>query len=113
LRQLAYSGGMMAYLWAEKVLLKDFAEHAETLTRRVKQASEDLARRTARPVHFLPSSGTSKEEMARKIAREDGIEEGLVCVLIVTARPGAWNCCRVSASAFISTTTISTRCSAS
>ena len=28
LRQLAYSGGMMAYLWAEKVLLKDFAEHA-------------------------------------------------------------------------------------
>ena len=81
LRQLAYSGGMMAYLWAEKVLLKDFAEHAETLTRRVKQASEDLARRTARPVHFLPSSGTSKEEMASKIAREDGIEEGLVCVL--------------------------------
>jgi hypothetical protein len=29
LRMLAHRGGMMSYLWAVRVLLKDFAAHAE------------------------------------------------------------------------------------
>jgi hypothetical protein len=81
LRMLAHSGGMMSYLWAVRVLLKDFAAHAETLTRRLKEASEQLARQTARPIRYLPSSGTSKEQIAREIARTDGIEQGLICIL--------------------------------
>ena len=81
LRQLAYRVGMMSYLWTVQVLLKDFARHAETLTRRLKVASEALAERTGRPIRYLSSSATSKEQIARDIARADGIAEGLICIL--------------------------------
>lgn len=62
LRQLAYRAGMMSYLWTVQVLLKDFARHAETLTRRLKEASEALADRTGRPIRYLSSSSTSCPE---------------------------------------------------
>jgi len=81
LRTLAHRAGMLGYLWAVRVLLKDFARHAEALTRQLKEASEELARRTARPIRYLPSSATSKEDIARKIARADGITAGLICIL--------------------------------
>ena len=81
LRLLAHRGGMMTYLWAVQVLLKDFAAHAHELSQRVKQESEALARRTDRPIRYLASSTVNKEEIARAIARADGIEHGLVCVL--------------------------------
>jgi hypothetical protein len=81
LRMLAHRSGLMAYLWAVRVLLKDFASHAQALTRQLKEASEDLARRTARPIRYLPSSAASKEQIAREIARADGIDQGLICIL--------------------------------
>lgn len=81
LRFLAHCGGMMSYLWAVQVKLNDFANHAEAMTRRLRDASEALARRTGRPVRYLPSSATNKEEIAREIARADGIESGLICIL--------------------------------
>jgi hypothetical protein len=81
LRMLAHRSGMMAYLWAMRVLLRDFAGHAEALTGQLKAASEELARRTARPIRYLPSSATGKEDIARDIARADGIEQGLICIL--------------------------------
>lgn len=81
LRPLAYVNGMKSYLYSAGVLLKDFADHAMKLTKHLKEASLDLARRSSRPVQYLPSSGTSKEEVARKIAETDGIKEGPVCVL--------------------------------
>ncbi len=46
LRLLAHRAGMMSYLWAVQVLLKDFGGHAEELSRRVKEASQALAGRT-------------------------------------------------------------------
>jgi hypothetical protein len=81
LRQLSYPAGLMSYLWAVRVLLKDFAGHAEALTRRLKQASEVLAERTGRPLRYLFSGGISKEPIAREIARTDGITKGLICIL--------------------------------
>jgi hypothetical protein len=81
LRFLAHRAGMMSYLWAVRVLLKDFAGHAEEMTRRMREASEALARRTGRPVRYLTSSASDKEAIAREIARTDGIEEGLICIL--------------------------------
>lgn len=81
LRMLAHRAGMVAYLWAARVLLKDFAGHAEALTRQLKEASEALAQRTNRPIRYLASSASSKEDIARKIARADGITEGLICIL--------------------------------
>jgi hypothetical protein len=81
LRMLAYRAGLKVYLLASRVLLKDFTSHAEALTRQLKEASEELARRTGRPLRYLPSSTISKERVAREIARADGIERGLICIL--------------------------------
>ncbi len=83
LRMLAHRGGAMQYLYAVRVLLKDFAGHAAALTRRLKDASEELAKRTMRPIVYLNSTAINKEDEARKIARADGIKQGLICILTV------------------------------
>lgn len=81
LRILAHRAGMMAYLWAIQVLLKNFTSHAEALTKQLREASEAAARETGRPIRYLPSSVTNKEQIAREIAAADGITEGLICIL--------------------------------
>jgi len=81
LRLLAHRGGMMNYLGSVKVLLKDFGEHALALSGRLKDASTALARRSGRPIRYLASSATNKEDVARQIARADRIEQGLVCIV--------------------------------
>ena len=81
LRMLAHRGGMMTYLSAAGVLLKDFGAHALELSRRLREASEAVARQSSRPIRYLASSAVSKEEIAHAIARADGIEQGLVCIL--------------------------------
>jgi hypothetical protein len=81
LRILAHRAGMMAYLWAVQVLLKNFAHHAEALTKQLREASEQAARRTGRPIRYLPSNVTNKEQIAREIAEADGITQGLICIL--------------------------------
>lgn len=78
---LAVARGMMDYLWNIGVLLKDFGSFVEQASKRVKQACEQTAQRLNRPLRYLPSSQTSKEDLAAQIARADGITEGLVCLL--------------------------------
>ena len=89
LRRLAHRAGMMTYLWANRVLLKDFGDHAEALSRELKEASEAAARAASRPIRYLASSAINKEAIAREIARADGIERGLVCIL--TAVEPCWS----------------------
>jgi len=62
------------------VLLKDFGTFVERTCIQVRQASEQAAQRLDRPVHYLPSSATHKYHQAEDIARQDQIQEGLVCV---------------------------------
>ena len=81
LRMLAHRGGLMNYLSAAQVLLKDFADHTQKLTQELKDASLALAQETGRPVRYLASAAASKEDVAREIARADKIEQGLICVL--------------------------------
>ena len=81
LRSMAHAEGMQRYLWANQVLLKDFGSHVEQVSRRLKQASLAEAQALGRPVKYLASSQVSKEEMARSIAAQEGIRDGLVCVL--------------------------------
>lgn len=73
--------GMARYLWANRVLLKDFGGHAEALSQQVKAASEALASETGRPLRYLASSAASKEAVAREIAKADRVERGLICIL--------------------------------
>jgi len=81
LRRLFYPEGIMSYLSAKKVLLKEFSRHVEKVSGLIKEASKELGSHALRPNIYLPSSLTSKEQTARDIALNDGITEGLICIL--------------------------------
>lgn len=81
LRPLSYTAGMMGFLYHVEVLLKDFGEYVERVSKRLKEASLETAQRLGRPITYLASGRTRKEPVARKIAERDGITEGLICVL--------------------------------
>src|SRR4051812_32194212 len=72
---------MMRYLWLRQVLLKDFGDWSQSITEQVRSASERVARDAGRPVVYLANPSASKEDVARSIARRDGVAAGLVCVL--------------------------------
>jgi hypothetical protein len=81
LRWLAYTEGLRGYLNRIGVLLKDFKGYVQGVTDQIRQTTEQVAETHGRPVLYLDSPRVSKEELARQIARQDGIEEGLICVL--------------------------------
>jgi len=81
LRSIAYAEGMHQYLWNNQVLLKDFGSHVEQVSQRLKAASLAEANAAGRPVRYLASAEVSKEDIARRIAADDGITHGPVCVL--------------------------------
>jgi hypothetical protein len=81
LRALCYPEGMMKYLSAASVLLKDFGGHVQAMSERLKAASQAGAARLGRKVVYLPSAQVRKEEVARSIAAREQITSGLVCVL--------------------------------
>ena len=80
LRAIAYELGMKSYLYHSGVLLKEFGAHVEQTSQALKASSLQAAQQAGRPVQFLRSSHSSKEELARQIATRDGIDSGLVCV---------------------------------
>jgi hypothetical protein len=81
LRAICYEQGMMNYLSQHSVLLKNFAGHVHEVSERLKQASLAAVERMGRSVKYLASSQTDKEQIARSIAAEQKITQGLVCVL--------------------------------
>jgi hypothetical protein len=80
-RKLMFVAGLMSFLWRRQILLKEFGRWAQESTQTLIDASLAEARKTGRPVTYLASPRTDKEAMARAVARKDGIESGLVCVL--------------------------------
>src|SRR3984957_8548492 len=89
MRALCSRSGLMSYLWAVQVRLMDFAAHALKLTELLKDASLSLARQSGRPVQYLTSAASNKEDVARRIAAADHIKHGLICVL--TAVEPCWS----------------------
>jgi hypothetical protein len=81
LRTLSSIGGMKGYLSYANILWKDFADHAHDVTERIKQAALLPFHQAGRPVEYLASPKTSKEEVAQQIAARDGIVEGPICML--------------------------------
>jgi hypothetical protein len=78
---LSYLKGFDAFLGAHRVLYKDFGKFAERVSDRVKAHARAFAERVGRPLEYLESSRVSKEDVAGRIAKRDGITQGLVCVL--------------------------------
>jgi len=103
------------------VKLKDFGTYAQKLSETVKTGAVEAIQSAGRPVVYLNSSRADKEEVARKIAAENKIEDGPVCALtcvwspatatmfIAIARPSNWIWCSVRANACSSTSIIWTR----
>lgn len=81
LRAICYPEGMMRYLSATSVLLKDFGRHVQAISERLKAASQARAAQLGRKVLYLTSSQVRKEDVARTIAVRERLTSGLVCVL--------------------------------
>jgi len=81
IRILANTRGLYRLLSYQSVLLKNFKGWAKGLTDTVLRSTEELAERADRRLVYLPSSRERKEQVASDIAKADGIEEGLICVL--------------------------------
>jgi len=81
-RQLAHLSGMMSILSYLHVLLKDFGDFSQQTTARFRDGVEDLARRADRPVQYLASPQTNKEELVQQQFREKGVgPSGVIAVL--------------------------------
>lgn len=81
-RLLASVSGMRAFLSHWGVLLKDFSRFCETTTEQLCQGVAKVADRAERPIQYLPSSQSSKEEIVERIARKHGPgTAGIVAVL--------------------------------
>jgi hypothetical protein len=88
-RLLANAAGLGATMAHLGVLLKDFKGWATGLSEALRTGSLALAEAAGRPVRYLASAQVRKEDVARQIARDDGIERGLICVL--TAVEPCWS----------------------
>jgi hypothetical protein len=80
-RMLASACGLMNYLWSIQVLLKDFGDWSEELTRQLRAGSEQVMIDAGRPCQYLNNPTASKEELALRIAARDGIENGPICLI--------------------------------
>lgn len=81
LRRILYAGGMTAFLNLRRVRFKDFRQFTLDTTGRLQQLADEAVRAQGRPVRYLESSKTDKEGVARQIARDDGVTQGLVALL--------------------------------
>jgi len=81
LRSLRHRG-IHRFLDATGVRLLDFGTFAQKTTERVKRAALAEAERIQRPVVYLESSRTSKEDVARELlAKQPLAQPGLICAL--------------------------------
>jgi len=83
LRPLSHVSGFLSFLWANRVLLKDFSPFAKEITHLLKEASLEEAKKMKRPIIYLESSKTDKEHKARKILEANPVDAGLICVFKV------------------------------
>lgn len=72
--------GMYTFLCKAGVRLLDFKKFAVETSERVKRLALAEAERRGRPVRYLESPKTSKEDLARKLLAEHPLEKpGVVC----------------------------------
>lgn len=81
LRSISYVKGMEIWMSCQGVLFKEFGKYAEGISQQIIRHAEEMAKQAGQKVEYLKSAKESKEEIAREIAEEKGIKEGLVCIL--------------------------------
>ena len=73
--------GLKGYLWAHGLGAKDFGEHAEQLSKRIKEAALAPMQAANRPCRYLNSGQDDKQKIALQIAAQDEVKEGPICAL--------------------------------
>ena len=76
----SHAGALDGFLHKHGILLKDFKTFAPQQAERLKEHARHFAQDAGRPFQHL-AKRTRKEELARDLARRDGLTEGLICVL--------------------------------
>jgi hypothetical protein len=96
LRPLFSPRWMRGLLCSAKILLKDFAEHAQGVSQQIGDAARQSAAQHQRPYQYVrgSSSDFNKEEWAERMVQQDHIQDGLIGVLgavepcsVMTVRP--------------------------
>ena len=80
-RLLNHARGVQSYLWQQRILFKDFPDHAKQLTRTLRRATEALARQQDVPLVPLNSPAIDKEATALDLARRRPPRQGRIAVL--------------------------------
>ena len=89
LRMLANVCGMNLFLSYTGHLLKEFGKYALLTSRRVRQEALAVAESAGRPVIHLQSPAVNKEQVALRVAAEDGVKEGIIAAITaVESCPG-------------------------
>jgi len=89
LRMLANSVGLSRFVSYSGVLLKDFGDYAEGLSRKVRAESLELTESCGRPLEHLKNPNVRKEDVARAYLADSPVKEGLICTL--TAVEPCWS----------------------
>ena len=80
LRRFFFGGGMGLLLGLLKVRLRDFGKFAFDVSEQIKHHAQQWAASTSRPFLYQDRVVKGKDDLARQIARRDGIRDGLICV---------------------------------
>jgi hypothetical protein len=80
LRTMSHLAGMKLYLSRAKVLLKEFGDHVQDLSGRIRKATEVTAQAMGLRIEYLGLPKMDKEALAKQIAAEHRITEGPICI---------------------------------
>ena len=74
-RTLASVGGMKGYLSYCNILWKDFADHAQNVTERIKQAALLPFQQSGRPIEYMASPKPAKKNVPSRSPHRTGSEK--------------------------------------
>ena len=78
-RLLNHAGGVQSYCWQQRILFKDFPDHAEALTKTLRY--ETVKNRGDVPLKHLDSPDVDKEALALELAQQHGRTSGRIALL--------------------------------
>ena len=78
---ISYASGLDLFLARIGVRYKDFKDTVVEWSNRLIEHARGVARQAGRPFLYVASCNEDKQARALKIAEQDGITEGLICVL--------------------------------
>ena len=80
-REAIVAIGREQYLWHNKIRFQDYQQPVKRASERWKKESLKPFEKQGLPVVFRRSASVDKEEWARRVAGDRGLQRGLVCAL--------------------------------